>query len=200
MFDWQRFGERFPTQIEVGIWGKWEGAGVCVVLGGPDDAPHHVVAVDVDTTDERIIVAIRGVLPASPVERTGRKGYAGFFRAPSSLASATFDVDGQRAVDFLAKGRQIVVPPSLHKDTNQPYVWTGEKPLEDITPDDLPILSDDFIDRLRAALRPFGEVKHTVDHRRSHDEDYCGPWGEVERLGARQLRRLAPASGGSSEA
>jgi hypothetical protein len=179
MFDWQRFGERSPTEIEVGVWGKWEGAGVCVVLGGPDDAPYHVVAVDVDTTDERIIEVLRAVLPPSPVERTGRKGYAGFFRAPPSLASATFDVDGQRAVDFLAKGRQIVVPPSLHKDTNQPYVWTGEKPLEDTTPDDLPILPDGFVERLRDALAPFGKVAVSEPVRRSHDDDYCGPWTEA---------------------
>ena len=116
----------------------------------------------------------------APSRRTGRKGYAGFFRASPSLVTATFDVDGQRAVDFLAKGRQIVVPPSLHKDTDQPYVWTGEKPLDDVTPDDLPILPDDFVERLRAALAPFGDVgrerRPSVD---SHDDDYCGPWTEA---------------------
>ena len=59
----------------------------------------------------------------------------------------------------------------------------------------MPILSDDFVDRLRAALRPFGEVKHTVDHRRSHDEDYCGPWGETNGLALDNFDSWLPALG-----
>jgi hypothetical protein len=195
MPDWQRYADRLPTILESDSWTRWPDAGVCIVLGGPDDALYHVVAVDVDATDEHVIEAIRGVLPASPVERTGSKGYAGFYRASPSMVTATFDIDGKRAVDFLAKGRQVVVAPSIHPDTKRPYVWTGEKPLEDVTPYDLPILPDDFTDRLRAALAPFGDVKHTVDHRRSHDDDYCGPWTETNDAALDNLDAWLPPLG-----
>jgi hypothetical protein len=171
MFDWQRFADRAPTELEQRIWATWPAAGVCVVLGGAPDAIDDVVAVDVDTTDEHVIEAIREILPKSPVERTGSKGYAALYRASPSLASATFDVDGKRALDFLPHGRQLVVPPSIHPVTCRPYAWTGEKALEDVAPADLPLLPNDFVDRLREALAPFGKVEHTVDRRRNDDDD-----------------------------
>jgi hypothetical protein len=198
MFDWQRYADRKPTDLELGIWSRWPDAGVCVVLGGRDGDEDHVVVVDVDSTDERVIEAIR-ILPESPVERTGQKGYAAFFRASPSLASATFDVDNKRAVDYLAKGRQVVVPPSLHPSTNRPYVYTSMKTLEDIEPSDLPRLPDDFVERMRSALAKFGEVTHTVDRRRHDDCDDDDTFAETNRAALDNFDAWLPLLGVEAE-
>jgi Bifunctional DNA primase/polymerase, N-terminal len=178
MPDWTRYAERSPTQIELDIWDRWPDAGVCIVLGGPLDAPEQLVAVDVDSTDERIVEALRDVLPAGLVEKCGAKGYTGFYRAPQAVVTRTFDVDSIRAVDLLARGRQTVIPPSLHPQTGRPYVWTTTLSLADVTLDRLPLLPDDIVERLSAALAPFGTIAVSEPVRR-YDEDYCGPWTET---------------------
>ena len=167
--------------------------------GGAPGAVDHVVAVDVDTTDERVIDAIRHIPPPNAVERIGSKGYAALYRASPSLASATFDVDGQRAVDFLALGRQLLVPPTVHPKTEKPYVYTSILTLEDVTPSDLPRLPNDFVERMREALAPFGEVRHNVDRRFGGDDDYCGPWSEVNRAALDNFDAWLPSSGLNAE-
>jgi hypothetical protein len=194
-YDWTRFAERLPTDLELRIWSTWPDAGVCIVLGGAPDAVDHVVCVDVDSTDERMVEAIRDVLPESPIERTGQKGYAALFRASPSLASATLDVDGSRAVDFLANGRQVVVPPSIHPSTNRPYTYTGMRTLEDVTPAHLPRLPDDFVERMRGALAPFGEVRHNVDRRRDDDCDDDSTFAETNRAALDNFDAWLPSLG-----
>ena len=73
--EWQRFCDRLPTELELGVWAKWPDAGICVALGGE----HGLVAIDIDTDQHEIVEAILGALPCeSPVQKCGKKGANSF--------------------------------------------------------------------------------------------------------------------------
>lgn len=162
--DWERFGTRLPTEIEIAHWSGQE-AGVGVVGGGP----HDLVAIDLDTDVQAVVTAVLSILPASPVRKAGAKGFTLFYRGPG-VASQSFNLDGRRVVDVIGPGRQTVVPPSLHP-SGQPYVWTGERALETVDPDDLPELPADVGDRIAAALAPLGWHPEPVRPPVSQDAD-----------------------------
>jgi hypothetical protein len=88
--EWQRFCDRLPTELETDIWAKWPGAGICVALGFND-----VVAVDIDTTDDEVIAAVEGVLPPSPVQKVGSKGYTAFYRG-ADVKDTKFPINGKK--------------------------------------------------------------------------------------------------------
>jgi Bifunctional DNA primase/polymerase, N-terminal len=151
--EWQRFCDRLPTELELGVWAKWPDAGVCVALGF-----NAAVAVDIDTDDEAIVAAIKSALSCeSPVQKRGKKGATHFFRASAAVKSRPFNVGtGERVLDLLCKGKQTVIPPTIHPDTYRPYEWLTDDTLEYVSPENLPMLPDDIAERIAAALRPFG--------------------------------------------
>ena len=103
-------------QIEIEIWSTWPDAGVCVALGF-----NGVVAVDIDSDDPAIVAAIEAALgDLSFVQKAGRKGRTLFYRAGPAVVSAAFSINGERVLDLLCKGKQTVVPPTIHKDTGGP--------------------------------------------------------------------------------
>ena len=128
------------------------------MLGGE----HNVVAIDVDTEDGDEVEALSKIIPELPVAKRGAKGYTAFFRASPKIASRPFDTKRGRAVDLLCRGKQSVVPPTLHPGTGQPYVWSTDSTLEHISPDRLPMLPDDIAERVAEALRPFGYVPEPI--------------------------------------
>lgn len=149
---WDNYCDRLPTHHEIGVWERWPDAGICVALD------HTIKVVDIDTDDPALREAILSAIPQSPVAKRGRKGMSLFFRGSAAIAARSFNVPGHgRAVDLLAHGKQTVIPPTLHPDTGQPYAWLDEdETLETTPPERLPLLPDDIVERLEAALEPFG--------------------------------------------
>ncbi len=155
--DWSRFCDRMPSEIESHIWCRWPDAGVCVALD------HTLKVIDIDTDDSDIIEAIKSVLPPVVVAKKGKKGLSVFYRGSENIVSRPFNLrvgEGieTRVVDLLAHGRQTVVPPTVHPDTNQPYIWVTDDTLADTAIEDLPVLPDDIADKLTAVLEQFGTV------------------------------------------
>jgi hypothetical protein len=189
--DWTRFCDRLPTDIEVGVWERYpDDAGVCIALG---KASGGLVAIDVDTDDHRVQEAIESVLPPSPVQKAGRKGYTGFYRAREAVVSCAFNVKyGERALDLLAHGKQTIVPPTLHPDTGKPYIWITASTLLDVTPDRLPMLPDDIADRLGAVLAPHGY--YAPVERPPVDSD-GGIWREVNDVALERFDQWLPHLG-----
>lgn len=168
--NWSRFCYRLPTKFEVDAWKTWPDAGVCVVLGFDG-----VVGVDIDTDDPEITAAIMSVLPPSPVGKRGAKGRTFFYRANVYRADPeTGEVTGsvksrpynlikagkhdERILDLLSLGRQTVCPPTVHPDTKRAYEWITEATLDQVDPEELPLLPDDISEQLAAVLAPFGIV------------------------------------------
>ena len=102
-----------------------------------------------------MIAAIEAIVGQSPVQKRGRKGVTHFFRAGPAVVSCVFRRGRDTVLDLLAAGRQTVIPPTRHPDTERPYVWTTEHTLEHVSPDQLPLLPDDIAARLAEALKPF---------------------------------------------
>lgn len=196
---WQRFCHRLPTKHELAAWATWPDAGVCVVLGFGG-----VIAVDIDTDDPELTEAIMSVLPPSPVGKRGAKGATYFYRAnvyredPDTgevsgvVKSRPFNLvrhgkKDERILDLLSLGRQTVCPPTVHPDTKRQYEWITETTLDQVEPEELPMLPDDISEQLAAVLEPFGVV--AAEETRT---TYTGiaddnPWSEVN---ARALANL----------
>jgi hypothetical protein len=69
-------------------------------------------------------------LPKSEAVKVGKKGFTLFYRYNPSIPSQSIKVNGKQVLDFLSDGRQCVVSPSIHPDTNKQYRWEGKSLLD----------------------------------------------------------------------
>ncbi len=153
MTGWERFCAKPASLGEMARWladDPEAGLGLACGYGG-------LVAADVD--DPRAFAAIRQVCGhLKPPSKIGRKGATGFFFDPTGLIEskvfrAKKGADGKQhpLVEILAKGRQTVIPPTMHPDTGRAYRWHNGS-LEDLTPSDLPVITMAMIADIKAAL------------------------------------------------
>lgn len=187
-YGWQAYGDRLPTDIELRHWSAWPEAGVCLVLD------RTIKVIDVDTDDPAIRSALSDILEDSPVKKRGAKGFSAFYRGSAAIEARSFNIGRDRIVDLLAYGKQTVIPPTVHPDTGKPYVWTdGSDSLLEITPDALPELPDDIVDRIEAALEPFGYMPPIRGDVVRGDADTA--WREVNNLAFEALDKWVPDLG-----
>lgn len=148
---WQNIysANRMPDDRLLDLWGA-DDTGIGVVCGHRD-----LVAVDIDTDDPALRRAIKCCLPPSPVAKRGQKGETLFYCGPG-VESRCFDIDGRRVVDVIARGRQTVLPPTVHPATGKPYHWLGSTTLLEVDPQELSLLTVDIGEQLGQALAPFG--------------------------------------------
>ena len=112
-----------------------------------------VCVLDIDTDDEKVKEIVNTLLPTSPWKRVGKKG---FVKAYSFNGTPTFrikDHKGDTLVEHLSSRTQVVLPPSIHPDTNKPYVANCH--LLDVV-DELPALPSEIEAILRGALQDAG--------------------------------------------
>ena len=103
-----------------------------------------------------IAAAIRRVIPASPVAKRGQRGWTEIGRTSRPIASRRYyGPDGEILVELLGDGRQTVIPPSVHPDTERPYEWLGLATLLNTPLADLPLWPGDIGECLRKELAPF---------------------------------------------
>jgi hypothetical protein len=123
---WQtRYGRRPPSEEELARWGIGD-TGVGIVGGA---ASHGAVAADIDTDDPAIRGTLAAVVPGSTVRKVGKRGETLFFHAPHVTASKKWLIDGKVICELIGPGRQTVIPPTIHPDTNAPYRWSGTEGL-----------------------------------------------------------------------
>jgi hypothetical protein len=110
---WQRFCDELPDARTFETWianCADDNIGLC--LGRASG----LIALDVDHPD------LLKLFPTSPVVRQGREGReVRFFRFNPAIPS-----QGRRSgvdVELLSTGRQCVLPPSIHPETDKPYIW-----------------------------------------------------------------------------
>ena len=186
--EWQRFCDRLPTEIEINIWDKWPDAGVCIPLD------HRLKVIDIDTDEPDLMAAVLAVLPDSEVKKRGNKGFSAFYRGSPAIVSEPFSIGKKRIIDLLAHGRQTVVPPTIHPDTNQPYYWMGTETLETVDIDSLPLLPDNVAELLAAALEPWG-YEPTAEHHAMMAGEGDNYWREVNDTALKNLSRWVPDLG-----
>lgn len=115
---------------------------------------YNVIAIDIDTPDKYhdsdIQKRIEAILPTSNycrVGRPGRKLY--FFKYKNEEQSITIKHDGDVWVELLTNNKFVIVPPSIHPDTKNNYVWTEDNIL-DCGPEDLPEINGDIYALLKS--------------------------------------------------
>jgi hypothetical protein len=190
--NWQRrFKRNAPPEAERRRWAEHD-SGVGIITG---PASHGTVAIDIDTDDEQITAAILSVLAPTPIKKRGAKGETLFYYAPHIQTSTSWSIDSHRVVDLIGPGRQTVLPPTVHPDTGQPYIWTGSETLEDIAPDQLPELAADIVDRISAALTPFGYQSSDPQAPRGNGGDEDSPHRQLNDMALGNLSVWVPALG-----
>jgi hypothetical protein len=115
--DWNVWSERAQTEEELDwLIQRYPRANIGAVMG------LWATAVDIDTDNEDVLRAI----PYSPFRRRGKKGSISLYK-PTDIPNRA---GAEFPVEFLNHGRQIVLPPSIHPETGQPYLWVGEENLD----------------------------------------------------------------------
>lgn len=153
---WTAFCRRMPSEMEQEMWLQSYANNNVGLPGGPQSG---LVFLDVDTDDPKVNAIIDALVPHSPWKRIGRKGsvrafrYAGHQTFQIKEAKAADGTGGGVICELLAEGRQVVLPPSIHPDTQQPYVANVD--LLDVM-DQIPLLSKEIETILRGALEEAG--------------------------------------------
>ncbi len=160
MRDWERFGERLPTEIEVNHWETWPDAGIGLLCGKVSG----IVGLDRDY-DAPGTDALEQIIPPTLIKKKGEKGYTAFYRY-NGEKSCSFNIGGVRVMDVLSDGRQTLMPGTIHPNGHT-YVYLTLDVLEELDPTDLPILPEDFFDQVARVLAPYQTAEDRKYQRRN---------------------------------
>ncbi|RYH64468.1 MAG: bifunctional DNA primase/polymerase [Alcaligenaceae bacterium] len=205
---WDDWCKKQASQNKIAEWSGYPNCGVGVACGYAG-----LIAVDID--DEALVDPLRCVLPLMLVAKRGRKGLTAFYRVTEPLPSKNYRTpspDKRGLLDFLSEGKQTVLPPSVHPDTGEPYVWLTPNTLINTSLAQLPEFTSDHYDKMEEVLRAHGWAAPVPLHaqkdaveRSSHsigvtlrDDDFsrafiAGRAAYLPRLG---LTKLTPVAGG----
>ena len=143
---WQRFHDTMPTPSEqqamISNYGNYN-------IGLPLGAQSGCIALDIDSEIEGEIALIDSIVPMSPWVRVGRKGKVLMFKYNGEQTFRIKDATGRTICELLSSRVQVVLPPSIHPETQRPYVANCD--LLSVI-DKLPILPKDIEERLRNAF------------------------------------------------
>lgn len=149
--DWSRFHDKLPEPEEFAAWMRdYSNGNIGMVLGKQSGVT--VIDIDLDTTQEsnqRIMAIIESALPKSPWHRIGKKGKVMAFKFNDVPTFRIKDAGGNMLVEHLGARTQVVLPPSIHPSTKQPYQANAQ--LIDVI-DQLPLLPKNIEEILRNIL------------------------------------------------
>jgi hypothetical protein len=129
--NWSAFAKSKPSDILIESWeSRYAKHNIGLVTGKLSG----IVAIDIDKDSAKSLV------PLSPVVKKGKKGETRFFRYNGEINFKRHDL----GIELLSDGNQTVIPPSIHPETKEPYVWTTPDTLENFDVEDLPILPEKF--------------------------------------------------------
>ena len=103
-----------------------DGQNVGLVLGEPSDG---LVATDIDTT-EALTIADRFLRLTLVGGRKSTPKAHHLYRAPGAKSIQWQDTDGVVLLEVRSTGCQMLVEPSVHPETGEPYRWVREGALE----------------------------------------------------------------------
>lgn len=108
-------------------------------MGSPFPDGSRLGALDVD--NDNYVRLAKSILGQPICGRIGKKGIAYFFRyfTQSSKPKVKYRVHGELVAEVFLEKAQVVIPPSIHPDTGEPYRWVG-KPLHEIDFKQLPLI------------------------------------------------------------
>lgn len=143
---WQSYSTQMPSEDEQA---RWLDAYPDGNMGLPLGPQSGVVALDIDTDDQRVQAILDRVMPPTPWRRVGKKGAVYVFKYNGERIYRIKDEDGNTILELLSKGSQIVLPPSIHPDTGRAYEANAK--LHDVI-DQMVALPADFETTIRREL------------------------------------------------
>lgn len=146
---WGQWSDRPIREAEYREWLSIPWANIGLVVGRQSG----ISVIDIDVTDREVIRAICDALPYSPWQRVGRRGMALAYRWTGLNNFQCVDHNDNPIVEHLSRHAQVMLPPSIHPQTNQPY--RASRDLLDALPE-LPPLPHDIEQRLAFALEVAG--------------------------------------------
>lgn len=108
---------------------------------------------DIDSEDESLVALIQKLVPESPWRRVGKKGMVLAFRYTGLKTFRIKTSAGESICELLSDRTQVVLPPSIHPETQMPYRANCE--LLDVL-DQLPPLDSQIEQILRGAFKDHG--------------------------------------------
>jgi hypothetical protein len=116
--------------------------GIGLLMGSPLPDGTTLGALDIDR-DEYVGVAKVLLGGDPPCGRFGSKGAVFFVRVAPGVKNRKFRIgrSGEQIAEALISKSLCVIPPTIHKDTGQPYRWLGTS-LLDIDLSTLPFIGD----------------------------------------------------------
>jgi putative DNA primase/helicase len=148
---WQLFSDKMPNADEQRVWLETFPDGN---MGLPMGPASGLVAIDIDTDDQKVLGVLDRILPKTPWTRVGKKGMVRIYKFDGERTNRIKNGDdGSMICEILSKGTQIVLPPSIHPDTGRPYV--ANAPLYDVI-HAVPRLPMNIEDLIRSALADIG--------------------------------------------
>jgi hypothetical protein len=149
MSGWTKYCEAPASADEISEWSQHANCGIGVACGY-----QGLLAVDID--NDGIVDPVLAVLPPYSVAKKGSKGLTIFYRCEDDLPTKQFKANGSVLAEILALGRQTVLPPTIHKDTGAPYIWTTNLTLLNTPISDLPAFTEADFEALAAVCERFG--------------------------------------------
>lgn len=116
--EWSQWCHQMPTERQQSEWLDHHRQNNIGLPLGPQS---NIMIVDVDTTDPVIAQAIFESLPPSPWSRVGQKGMALAYKFNGNRGFKIISAHEGMVVEILSTGNQVVLPPSIHPDTKEPY-------------------------------------------------------------------------------
>jgi len=148
----------------------WDIGLVCGTASG-------VAAVDFDWVGEHHQIyerMILGILPPSPVEKTGGKKWTKFYKNHESLKlkHIKWQKTERNFLDIISDGPgYTVIPPSSHSAGNK-YRWTTDTSLLDVSHEDLPVITEREVALIEDIAKLDLTIVHESAQRKSNRSDY----------------------------
>lgn len=135
---------------------------------GPDKT--FPVTLDIDVDNGALVSYVEFTIGGGCPAKRGKKGMSFLVRAIGDVRSRTIHLyhGGKKrpAGDILAKGKQTVIPPSIHPDTQLPYIYHGKLTPLNTPLQELPLIDEWVIDEIVAycgnANNPIAELNDMI--------------------------------------
>ena len=105
-----------------------------------------------------LIILIEDTLNKKFVAKRGRRGFTVFFRAEKEATKNKVilnNKDNLHIGEYLLDNTYTVLPPSIHPETNKPYVWIKKNTLLNTTLYELPMLNYELKTNLKSIINYF---------------------------------------------
>ncbi len=121
--EWSRFHDTpVPEQKQQEWYASNAEGNIGLVLG----SQAGIIMIDIDTEDEKLRDKLIAALPHSPWHRFGKKGMMLAYKYVPIKTHRIKNISGETMVECLSARTQCVLPPSIHPDTQLPYVANCE--------------------------------------------------------------------------